>query len=385
MLLSDKTITELCQGDRPMIAPFVAESMSVLPSGHPVTSFGRSSYGYDLSLGNKFKVLKKASQLPGARIIDPVAFDPELFTDLEVRDGDVFVVPPQTCVLAVTKERIIMPADVAGVCMQKSTIARCFLEVTVTPLEPGWEGYLTLEMHNKTEFPVHLRPGMGIVQLLLYKGDQECEVPYGSRHGKYQNQPAEPVIARAKIATAEQPNPPTHLQEVPKVFAERCPCANDCGCHLGFDPNAPRQDQRAVASVAASTSVPKQAYEEAAEVLKAQKAAEPITVAQAFHRLMQEVQEDHGYAWSWYCNLAMPIYDTLPAEITPPERLHMGRYAANHLMQHIFGVDIAKTPLGISEQVPTTPSTITVTVALNAANAPVTEESVVKMLETPSS
>ena len=198
MLMSDKWITKASQGDRPLIAPFINHSVSRLPSGHNVTSFGLSSYGYDLALGNKFKVLRKTSNSTGARFIDPNNFDPYLFVDQEVQDGDVFVLPPGSFALGVTRERMIMPDDIMGVCMQKSTIARSALEVTVTPIEAGWEGWLTLELHNKTDLPIHLRPGMGIVQLMFFQGIEPCSVPYHARNGKYNNQEQAPVAPRAK-------------------------------------------------------------------------------------------------------------------------------------------------------------------------------------------
>ena len=198
MLMSDKWITKASQGDRPLIAPFINLSVSRLASGHNVTSFGLSSYGYDLALGNKFKVLRKTSNSTGARFIDPNNFDPYLFVDQEVQDGDVFVLPPGSFALGVTRERMIMPDDIMGVCMQKSTIARSALEVTVTPIEAGWEGWLTLELHNKTDLPIHLRPGMGIVQLMFFQGIEPCSVPYHARNGKYNNQEQAPVAPRAK-------------------------------------------------------------------------------------------------------------------------------------------------------------------------------------------
>lgn len=200
-IMSDRWIKEQCQGDSPMLSPFLSESVSVLPNGKNITSKGVSSYGYDLSLGPKFKLLKPRP--PSLTVvIDPCNFDSSLLTDYDVSEANggmgVFILPPHAFALGVTVERIRMPAGVFGICMEKSTCARAALNVTVTPIEPEWEGYLTLELHNKTEYPIVLTPGMGICQLLFFTGDQLPEVTYKDRAGKYQNQPASPVAATAK-------------------------------------------------------------------------------------------------------------------------------------------------------------------------------------------
>lgn len=197
MALSDIWITNACKGDRPLITPFQPQSCSVIEHGiktKKVTSFGLSSYGYDLSLGNTFKLLK--ARTPDALFdthIDPCDFDNSLFDDYTVAPGSIFAIPPRGFALGVSAERIWMPDDVTGICMQKSTIARAALEVTVTPLEAGWQGWLTLEFYNKTDFYLDLTPGMGIVQLVFFKGNEPCDVPYHARGGKYNNQPNVPV------------------------------------------------------------------------------------------------------------------------------------------------------------------------------------------------
>lgn len=227
MLMSDIWIKEQCQGDKSMISGFSEESVSrlvidgkngKLPLNLPITSYGLSSYGYDLSLGNKFKILRPTSDFwtsaSGAvyaeepfkngvgmtepLVIDPCNFNPILFRDVEVSDGEQVVIPPRGFALGVVKNRLDLPDDIMGVCMEKSTIARCAVEVTVTPVEAGWAGYLTLEICNKTDYPAVLTAGMGITQLMFFKGDQPCSTPYHARNGKYQNQPAEPVAARMK-------------------------------------------------------------------------------------------------------------------------------------------------------------------------------------------
>ena len=196
MILNDIQIAELAK--KGALNPFVPNSESRNDAGKPITSRGLSSFGYDLSLGNVFKTLKVMEKMPGVgHFIDPCNFNKDLLVTTRVEDDGIFVMDPGACVLAVTRERIRIPRDVLVVCMQKSTIARAFLEVTVTPAEPEWEGYLTLELHNKTTFPIHLTPGMGISQMLFFQGDP-CDVSYADRGGKYQHQPAEPVPSRSK-------------------------------------------------------------------------------------------------------------------------------------------------------------------------------------------
>ena len=232
MLMSDIWIKEQCLNtDRPMITPFTDQSVSrltidgkngCLPLSLPITSYGLSSYGYDLSLGNKFKILRPTSdffqlndgstdlyaldpQIHGAGgktnpplVIDPCNFNPVLFRDVEVEVGQQVIIPSRGFALGAVAQRLDLPDDIMGVCMEKSTIARTAVEVTVTPVEAGWRGYLTLEICNKTDYPAVLTAGMGITQLMFFKGDQPCSVPYHARNGKYQDQPAEPVIARMK-------------------------------------------------------------------------------------------------------------------------------------------------------------------------------------------
>lgn len=235
MLMSDIWIKEQCLNkDRPMITPFYQESISYVvndvarnPLGGLIanavntTSYGLSSYGYDLSLGNKFKILRSVDDFHRDEVtgrlydrdpsviyndgkgaqeieIDPCNFNPLLFRDVEVKDGEKVVIPPRGFALGVVGNHLDLPDDVMGVCMEKSTIARTAIEVTVTPVEAGWRGYLTLEICNKTDYPAVLTAGMGITQLMFFKGDQPCSVPYHARNGKYQDQPAEPVIARMK-------------------------------------------------------------------------------------------------------------------------------------------------------------------------------------------
>lgn len=193
-ILNDKHIKALAEAGA--ITPFHPESSSFNSAGRKVPSYGLSSFGYDVTLGNTFKTLKVMSTMAGnGHFIDPSDLNENLFLTSKVTDEGIFVMQPGACVLAHTRERFDLPRDILTICMQKSTLARCFSEVTVTPAEPEWQGYLTLELHNKTTFPVYLRPGMGIAQMLFFRGEP-CETSYADRKGKYQDQPAEPVIAR---------------------------------------------------------------------------------------------------------------------------------------------------------------------------------------------
>ena len=201
--MSDKWIAEQCQGDNPILVPFHPGSVSALPDGKKITSLGSSSYGYDLSLGTKFKLLKPAATVQiratnkAPLMIDPCNFNQDLFQDIDTthKYGGVFILPPMSFALGVTVERIRMPRGFTGICMEKSTCARSALTVTVTPIESEWEGWLTLELYNKTDYPMILTPGMGITQLLFIEGNQDCAVSYKDRGGKYQNQPNSPVAA----------------------------------------------------------------------------------------------------------------------------------------------------------------------------------------------
>lgn len=146
-----------------------------------VVSYGLSSFGYDIRVADEFKVF---TNVYGA-IVDPKNFDPRSFVDIR---GDYCIVPPNSFALARTLERFRIPEDVLAICVGKSTYARCGIVVNVTPLEPGWCGYLTLEISNTTPLPAKIYAGEGIAQLIFLQGDEVPEVTYAQRQGKYQNQ-----------------------------------------------------------------------------------------------------------------------------------------------------------------------------------------------------
>ena len=158
------------------IVPFAEESFR-----QGIVSFGVSSYGYDVRVGRHFKVF---TNVYGA-IIDPKQFAPKAFVDIE---GDSCIIPPNSFALAETVEYFEIPRDVLAVCLGKSTYARCGIIVNVTPLEPGWAGYLTIEISNTTPLPAKIYSNEGIAQLLFFGGDQLCETSYSDRQGKYMDQ-----------------------------------------------------------------------------------------------------------------------------------------------------------------------------------------------------
>jgi dCTP deaminase len=159
-----------------MIDPFVESSMR-----EGVVSYGVSSYGYDIRVSNEFKVFTNVN----SAIVDPKNFVPASFVDLTT---DVCIIPPNSFALSRTVEYFRIPRDVLVVCVGKSTYARCGLIVNVTPLEPEWEGYLTLEISNTTPLPAKVYANEGIAQLLFLGGDGICEQSYKDKKGKYQGQ-----------------------------------------------------------------------------------------------------------------------------------------------------------------------------------------------------
>ena len=201
-VLNDAEIAELCKGDRPMISPFVSESTNSFTEMDGddeykiyCPSFGLSSCGYDVRLGNKFiKQSGVASAFAVSKNGSPAEQEPALNTrNIQLKPRAVLAVDPGEFYLAHTMERFIIPPDIRGVCNGKSTLARMGIHLMVTPLEPNWEGYLTLEFANLCKQPVLLTPGIGIAQIEFHRV-RPPEVGYSHRDGKYMNQPAEPVL-----------------------------------------------------------------------------------------------------------------------------------------------------------------------------------------------
>ena len=146
-----------------------------------VISFGVSSYGYDVRVTDEFKIFTNVH----SAIVDPKNFVPESFIDFK---GDVCIIPPNSFVLARTYEYFRIPRNVLTMCIGKSTYARCGLIVNVTPFEPEWEGYVTLEISNTTPLPAKVYANEGIAQVLFFEGDEACDISYADRKGKYQAQ-----------------------------------------------------------------------------------------------------------------------------------------------------------------------------------------------------
>lgn len=172
---SDKWIRRMCE-EQQMIEPF--ETGQVRDGK---ISYGISSYGYDIRVSPEFKVFTNVHNT----VVDPKHFDDRSFVDIV---GPECIIPPNSFALARTEEYFRIPRDVLVLCVGKSTYARCGLIVNVTPLEPTWEGYLTLEISNTTPLPAKVYGGEGIAQLLFFQGDEAPEIAYADRKGKYMNQ-----------------------------------------------------------------------------------------------------------------------------------------------------------------------------------------------------
>jgi dCTP deaminase len=179
MILNDRQIREACKSG--MISPW-AEHTSKNEKGEGVLSYGISSYGYDIRLGPEFRMFTNMNNAT----IDPKNFDPDLFVEKFKEDGSV-TLPPHSFTLTRSLERLKIPKDVLTICVGKSTYARCGLIVNVTPLEPEWEGHITLEISNTTPSPALVYAGEGICQLLFLRG-MPCETTYADRKGKYNHQ-----------------------------------------------------------------------------------------------------------------------------------------------------------------------------------------------------
>lgn len=163
-----------------MISPFEAQQVRD-SGGDKIVSYGTSSYGYDVRCADEFKIFTNIN----SAVVDPKNFDPNSFQDLKAR---VCIIPPNSFVLARTVEYFRIPRNVLTICLGKSTYARCGIIVNVTPLEPEWEGHVTLEFSNTTNLPAKIYANEGIAQMLFLESDEVCETSYKDRGGKYQCQ-----------------------------------------------------------------------------------------------------------------------------------------------------------------------------------------------------
>jgi len=179
-ILSDREIIERCI-TQDMITPWTGNQIKFDPGGKPIISSGASSYGYDVRCSNEFKVFTNVN----STIVDPKNFDENSFVSVT---GDVCIIPPNSFALTSTVEYFKIPRDILVICLGKSTYARCGLVINVTPLEPEWEGQVTIEISNTTPLPAKVYANEGIAQFLFFKAESECTVSYADRHGKYQGQ-----------------------------------------------------------------------------------------------------------------------------------------------------------------------------------------------------
>jgi dCTP deaminase len=176
---SDRWIRRMA-GQHGMIEPFAAQQVR-LANEQKIISYGTSSYGYDVRCANEFKIFTNIN----STIVDPKNFDPASFVDVK---AEVCIIPPNSFALARTVEFFRIPRSVLTVCLGKSTYARCGIIVNVTPLEPEWEGHVTLEFSNTTTLPAKIYANEGVAQMLFFESDEVCETSYRDRGGKYQGQ-----------------------------------------------------------------------------------------------------------------------------------------------------------------------------------------------------
>ncbi len=180
--------------EQKMIEPFVDSQVRA-----GVISYGLSSYGYDIRVADEFKVFTNVH----STIVDPKGFDPRSMVDVR---GEVCIIPPNSFALARSVEYIRVPRDVLVICLGKSTYARCGIIVNVTPLEPEWEGHITIEISNTTPLPAKIYANEGIAQLIFLQADEPCQVSYADKKGKYQRQRGI-VLPKVDTSSPSSPHP----------------------------------------------------------------------------------------------------------------------------------------------------------------------------------
>ncbi len=176
---SDKWIRKMAENHQ-MISPFEPNLIRE-QNDKKIVSYGTSSYGYDIRCAPEFKVFTNIN----STLVDPKQFDPDSFVEF---NGDSCIIPPNSFALASTVEYFKIPRNVLAIFVGKSTYARCGIIVNVTPFEPEWEGYVTLEFSNTTPLPAKIYAGEGCAQVLFFESDEDCETSYKDRGGKYQGQ-----------------------------------------------------------------------------------------------------------------------------------------------------------------------------------------------------
>lgn len=182
MLKADRWIREMA-GEHGIIDPFVGQQVRQNEVMQPVISYGLSSYGYDFRVADEFRIFTNAYNGEA----DPKNFPENAFITIKNAVGKVYI-PPNSFALAKTVEYFRIPRKILTICVGKSTYARCGIIINVTPFEPEWEGYATLEISNTSPVPAAIYPNEGIAQLLFLESDEECEVSYADRQGRYNRQ-----------------------------------------------------------------------------------------------------------------------------------------------------------------------------------------------------
>lgn len=175
MIKSDRWIKRMAE-EKGMIKPFVEKQVK-----DGVISYGLSSYGYDIRVADEFKIFTNIN----TTVVDPKKFDPKSFIDFQ---GDICIIPPNSFALARSLEYFVMPRNVTGIVLGKSTYARCGIVTNFTPLEASWEGFITIEISNTSPLPAKIYANEGIAQVLFFEADEECMVSYADKKGKYQGQ-----------------------------------------------------------------------------------------------------------------------------------------------------------------------------------------------------
>jgi len=164
-----------------MISPFVDRQVKKFDNNQTVVSYGLSSYGYDLRVAQEFKIFTNIYN----SIVDPKNFNDEAFVE---KSTDMCIIPPNSFALARSVEYFKIPRDILTICLGKSTYARCGIIVNVTPFEPEWEGFVTIEISNTTPLPAKIYANEGIAQVIFFQAQETCEVSYADRNGKYMKQ-----------------------------------------------------------------------------------------------------------------------------------------------------------------------------------------------------
>lgn len=177
---SDRWIARMAK-KQDMISPFESNQVRYNSNQERIVSYGTSSYGYDVRCADEFKIFTNIN----SSVVDPKNFDANSFVDFK---GEICVIPPNSFALARTIEYFKIPRNILTVCLGKSTYARCGIIVNVTPLEPEWEGHVTLEFSNTTPLPAKIYAHEGVAQMLFFESDEVCQTSYADRKGKYQGQ-----------------------------------------------------------------------------------------------------------------------------------------------------------------------------------------------------